>query len=50
MHMRNNNSLKQDTKLKAFIKSGGRKNADADFDTILKQAVKPKIIKKSSSK
>jgi len=44
------NTHKKDTDLKSFIKSGGRKNAEADFDTILKQAVKPRTIKKSSSK
>lgn len=30
-----------DTKLKAFIASGGRKGAEADFDAILKRAAKP---------
>lgn len=40
---------KQDTSLKAFIKSGGRKGAETDFNTILKRAVKPKN-KPSSTK
>lgn len=40
---------KQDNALKAFIKSGGRKGAEDDFNTILKRAVKPKN-KPSSTK
>jgi hypothetical protein len=39
--MPKNKTPKTDNKLKAFLKGGGRKNAEADFDTILKKAVKP---------
>jgi hypothetical protein len=39
----------QDSNLKAFIKSGGRKNAETDFNEILKRAVKPKTNKATSN-
>lgn len=32
----------KDTELKAFIKSGGCTGAEADFNQLLKRAVKPK--------
>jgi hypothetical protein len=35
-------TIKKDTELKDFIKSGGRKNAETDFNEILKKASKPK--------
>ncbi|HEY1645778.1 MAG TPA: hypothetical protein VGF75_05415 [Candidatus Saccharimonadales bacterium] len=35
----------KDIKLKAFLKDGGRKGAESDFNTILKRAVKPKVNK-----
>lgn len=34
--------LAKDQPLKDFIKSGGRKGAEADFNKILKRATKPK--------
>jgi hypothetical protein len=37
-------ALNKDKELKEFIKSGGRKNAENDFDTILKLASKPKTV------
>ena len=40
----------QDTTLKAFIKSGGRTGAEADFNQLLKQATKPKKDSKPSAK
>ncbi|HUD07030.1 MAG TPA: hypothetical protein VMR34_04025 [Candidatus Saccharimonadales bacterium] len=46
--MPNKKTQKKDSKLKAFIKSGGRKDAEAAFDEILKRATKPKIKNKSS--
>jgi hypothetical protein len=47
--MPNKKTPKRDTMLKAFIKSGGRKNAEADFNDILKRAAKPKSDKTSSN-
>ena len=47
--MPKNNTPKKDTELKDFIKSGGRKNAEADFNDILKRAVKPAMNKTSSN-
>jgi len=42
-------SKPHDTELKAFIKSGGRTGAEADFNQLLKQATKPKKDNKPSS-
>lgn len=42
--------LKKDEPLQDFIKSGGRSGAEADFDVILKHAVKPKKASKSTNK
>lgn len=42
-------NVPQDTKLKAFIKTGGRKGVEADFNQILKRATKPKRQAKRSS-
>lgn len=39
----------KDQDLKDFIKSGGRKGAEADFNAILKKAVKP-VKKKPETK
>ena len=38
---KNKKPVAGDAKLKAFITSGGRKGAEADFDAILKRAAKP---------
>ncbi len=35
-------TIKKDAELKYFIKAGGRKNAETDFNEILKKASKPK--------
>jgi hypothetical protein len=43
-------SKPKDTELKAFIKSGGRSGAEADFNQILKRAVKPKKASKPTDK
>jgi hypothetical protein len=40
-HMPKKKSIKKDTELQEFIKSGGRNNAEADFSEILKRASKP---------
>lgn len=42
--------LSKDQPTHDFIKSGGRTGAEADFDAILKRAVKPKKTSKPSSK
>ena len=39
--------LSKDKGLKDLLKSGGRDNAEADFNTLLKKAVKPKAQKPS---
>jgi len=41
---------KQDLRLKTFIKAGGRKDAETDFNQLLKRAVKPKEASKSADK
>lgn len=41
-------SKAQDAELKTFIKAGGRSNAEADFNNILKSAAQPK--KQSTAK
>jgi hypothetical protein len=41
---------KNDVALKAFIKSGGRDNAETDFNEILKRAVKHKRDSKPTKK
>lgn len=40
--MPNKKPLLKDKSLKDFLKSGGRKGAETDFNNILKKAVKPK--------
>ncbi|MCA9342913.1 hypothetical protein KC950_02790 [Candidatus Saccharibacteria bacterium] len=40
--------LTKDKSLKDFLKSGGRNNAESDFDMLLKKAVKPKKPKAKS--
>ncbi len=42
--------IKQDVELKAFIKAGGRKGAESDFNELLKRAAKPKKDNKSVDK
>ncbi|HUD10347.1 MAG TPA: hypothetical protein VMR28_01595 [Candidatus Saccharimonadales bacterium] len=41
---------KKDNELKEFIKSGGRKGAEADFNEILKKAATPKKSTKPKDK
>ena len=41
---------KQDEQLKAFIKSGGRTDAEADFNVLLQKAVRPSKVSKPAKK
>lgn len=48
--MPNKKISEKDVQLKAFIKAGGRKGAEADFNEILKRATKPKKASKPADK
>lgn len=42
--------LSKDKPLQEFVKAGGRTGAEADFNAILKSAVKPKKVSKPDPK